>query len=42
LFEGNATEREQQTESNRRDRLLDNPMVSEALKRYGARIIDVQ
>jgi DNA polymerase III subunit gamma/tau len=42
LYEGNAKEREQQTDADRRDKLLDNPMVSEAVKRYGARVIDVQ
>jgi hypothetical protein len=42
LYEGNAEARERETADSRREKLLDNPMVNEAVKRYGARVIDVQ
>jgi len=42
LFEGDRKGREQQNEADRREKLLDNPVVSEAIKRYGAKVVDIQ
>jgi len=42
LCEGSSREKEQKSEADRREKLLDNPVVSEAIKRYGARVVDVQ
>nr|MBC7244650.1 DNA polymerase III subunit gamma/tau [Chloroflexota bacterium] len=42
LYEGDRKGREQQNEVERREKLLENPVVSEAIKRYGARVVDIQ
>jgi DNA polymerase-3 subunit gamma/tau len=42
LVEGDRGAREQKTEASRREKLLDNPVVSEAITRYGAKVVDVQ
>jgi len=42
LYKGDREPKEPKNEARRREKLLDNPMVSEAVKRYGARIVDVQ
>ncbi|MBC7262274.1 MAG: hypothetical protein H5T63_09695, partial [Chloroflexi bacterium] len=42
LYEGDRKEREQQNETDRREKLLENPVVSEAIKRYGAKVVDIQ
>lgn len=41
LCEGDRKEREQ-SDADRREKLLENPVVSEAIKRYGARVVDIQ
>lgn len=42
LYEGDRKGREQQNETDRREKLLENPVVSEAIKRYGAKVVDIQ
>lgn len=42
LYEGDRKGREQQNEVDRREKLLENPVVSEAIKRYGAKVVDIQ
>lgn len=42
LAAGDRQNKEQESETNRREKLLDNPMVNEAITRYGAKVIDVQ
>ncbi len=42
LYEGDRKGREQQNEADRREKLLENPVVSEAIKRYGAKVVDIQ
>ncbi len=42
LCAGDRQEKEQQAEANRREKLLDNPVVHEAITRYGARVVDIQ
>ena len=41
LYKGSRRQTHQQAEEERRARLLNNPVVSEAIKRYGARVVDV-
>jgi len=42
MYKGNRQQREHETESERREALLKNPVVNEAIERYGAKVIDVQ
>jgi len=42
LCKGDREHKEQQNEATRREKLLDNPVVHEAIKRYGAKVVDVQ
>lgn len=42
LYEGNRQEREQQTAADRRQELLQNPVVREAIEHFGAKVVDVQ
>lgn len=42
LYEGNRQERERQTTADRHDELLRNPVVREAIKEFGAKVVDVQ
>jgi len=42
LFKGDRQHRERQAGEERRAKLLENPVVSEAIKRYGARVVDVE
>ncbi len=42
LCEGDRQAKERDTEASRRERLLGNPVVNEAIARYGAKVIDVQ
>jgi phage portal protein BeeE len=39
---GDREGKEQQNEASRREKLLNNPVVHEAIERYGARIVDIQ
>ena len=42
LYSGNRPEREQQATADRREELLQNPVVREAIKEFGAQVVDVQ
>ena len=42
LWEGDREEREQGKEARRREELLSNPVVHEAITNYGARVVDVR
>jgi DNA polymerase-3 subunit gamma/tau len=42
LLEGDREQKEQESEAKRREELLDNPVVREAVERYGAKVIDIQ
>lgn len=42
LIEGDREQKEQERESGRREKLLNNPVVQEAITRYGARVVDAQ
>jgi hypothetical protein len=42
LYDGNRQEREKETESSRREELLRNPVVREAIDQLGATVVDVQ
>jgi len=42
LCKGDRKQREREVDEERRAKLLDNPVVSEAISRYGARVVDVQ
>ena len=42
LYVGDGRAKEMETEASRRERLLGNPVVSEAIHRYGAKVVDVQ
>jgi hypothetical protein len=42
LYAGDSRAKEQETEAVRRERLLANPVVNEAISRYGAKVVDVQ
>jgi len=42
LCEGDREAKERDTEASRRERLLGNPVVNEAIARYGAKVVDVQ
>lgn len=42
LHKGNRQENEPQTEASRRENLLNNPVVSEAITRYGAKVVDIR
>ncbi len=42
LCEGDRQAKERDTEASRREMLLENPVVNEAIARYGARVVDVQ
>ncbi len=42
MCKGDREHKEQQNEATRREKLLKNPVVHEAIKRYGARVVDVQ
>jgi len=42
LYDGNCQEREQQAVADRREGLLQNPVVREAIKRFGATVLDVE
>jgi len=42
LCEGDRVQKEQQSEASRREKLLDNPVVREAIEHYGAKVVDIQ
>ncbi len=42
LCTGDRSQKERDGEAVRREKLLDNPVVNEAIKRYGARVVDIQ
>ncbi len=42
LIEGNREQKQQQREASHREELLSNPVVQEAIKQYGARVVDAQ
>jgi DNA polymerase-3 subunit gamma/tau len=42
LLEGDRERMANEREASRRERLLDNPVVHEAINRYGAKVVDVQ
>ena len=42
LYHGNRQEREQQATADRREELLQNPVVREAIEQFGAQVVDVQ
>ena len=42
MLEGDRKQKEQDSEAKRREELLGNPVVREAIERYGAKVIDIQ
>lgn len=42
LSEGDRQQKEEENEANRREQLLSNPVVREAIQHYGGKVIDVQ
>jgi hypothetical protein len=42
LCQGDREQKEQDSEAKRREKLLDNPVVREAVQQYGAKVVDIQ